>query len=135
MRPTLFHSSVCMRHLICKQLQDQHYQTIEMQTICGLSGLNMSILRYVRHRRYRTDRQHNKIKEYLDLCLQDCDRTSTRLVIRLLVDIITSPDRPDLRVALPVIVSLARRLHNTQTDQRMLTAFYILGQCLSPRSF
>ena len=100
-----------------------------------MSGLNMSILRYIRHRRYRTDRQLNKIKEYLDLCLQDCDRASTRLVIHLLVDIITSPDRHDLRVALPVVVSLARRLHNTQTDQRMLTAFYILGQCLSPRSF
>ena len=98
-----------------------------------MSGLNMSILRYIRHRRYRTDRQLNKIKEYLDQCLEDCDRASTRLVINLLVDIITSPDRLELRVALPVVVSLARRLHNTQNDQRLLTAFNILGQCLSPR--
>ena len=130
----LFNSSVCMQHWICKQLRYQHYQTLDMQTICGMSGLNMSILRYIRHRRYRTDRQHNKIKEYLDQCLEDCDRASTRLVINLLVDIITSPDRLELRVALPVVVSLARRLHNTQTDQRLLTAFNILGQCISPRS-
>ena len=105
-----------------------------MQTICGVSGLNMSILRYIRHHRYRTDRQYNKIKEYLDQCLEDCDRASTRLVINLLVDIIDSPDRLELHVALPVVVSLARRLHNTQADQRLLTAFNILGQCISPRS-
>ena len=104
-----------------------------MQTICGLSGLNMSLLRYIRQRRYRTDRQQTKIQDYLTLCLHDCDRTSTRLVINLLVDIVSAPERQDLLMALPVLVALAQHVHNTRSDQRMLTYFYVLGQCISPR--
>ena len=102
-----------------------------MQTICGLSSLNMSILRYIRHRRCRTDRRLNNIKDYLNDCIQECDKSTTRLVVRLLIEIVNAPDRQNLLVAFPVIVSLARRGPNTLFDRRVLSAFFILGQCLS----
>ena len=51
--------------------------------------------------------------------------------MRLLIEIVNAPDRQKLLVAFPVIVSLARRGPNTLFDRRVLSAFFILGQCLS----
>ena len=124
---------VSIRWLANNPESSQQYIIISnMQTICGLSGLNMSLLRFIRQRRYRTDRQRNNINSYLSQCSRDCDRASTRLIIHLLQEIVSTPDRQELLVALPVLVALARRVHNTPSDRRMLSSFFVLGQCLSP---
>ena len=104
-----------------------------MQTICGYSGLNMALLRFIRQRSFCTERQRNNIKNYLSRCSRDCDRATTRLVITLLQEIVSAPDRQDFLLALPVLVSLARRLHNTPSDRLKLSYFYVLGQCLPTR--